>query len=405
MLNSQGAVALRSLCVRAQPGRVALVKALGPLWRGVYYSRFAPLGVIEQDLPALPPGWVRVRNQGSGICGSDLHLLFMAADLGVHPAILPGNRLTYLGHEVVSTVTAVGPGVTALRPGDRVIRQGGWSCLALGLEPCPRCKEQNYNLCERQRSEGPVGGGWGDEYSAAQGAVLKVPDALSNDQAILVEPAACALRGVLRRPPAKGDRVLLLGIGTMGLFALQAARAAQPDCHITALVQFPYQQDLARRHGADAVWFAGPDIYEKAAAHTGGTVFRGLTGKKTLVGGFDKVYDCVGAAGTVQQALRLTRAGGAVVIIGVSLKPMQIDLTPVWYSEVDLIGTISHGYSALHGERLSDYERAVRWLLTGRLSIDGFVTHRFPLARYKEAITAAVDKRRAKSVKVVFDIS
>lgn len=393
-----------SLCVRADPARAALVKALGPLWPGVYFSRLAPLGVVEQPSPALPTGWVRVRNHTSGICGSDLHMLFFDADLGVHPVILPGNRLTYLGHEVIGTVTAVGPGVGTLRVGDRVIRQGGWSCLALGQEPCPRCREQDYNLCERQRSDGPVGGGWGDEYIAAAGAVMAVPPALSDDQAVLVEPAACALRGVLRRPPAPGDKVLVIGIGTIGLFALQAVRAVQPGCHIVAVAQFPYQRDLALRHGADEVWMTGQDLYANAAALTGGTVFRGRLGARSMIGGFDRVYDCVGIAGTLEQALRLTRSGGAVVLVGVSLRRMDIDLTPVWYSQVDLIGTIGHGYSGLDGERISDYDRAVRWLLAGRLRIDGFITHRFPLHLYREAIAAASDKRGARSVKVVFDI-
>ncbi len=395
---------MKCLCVRADPARVALVKALGPVWRQVYFSRFAPLTMVTEPSPEPPAGWVRVRNRVAGICGSDLHLVFMAADLGVHPGILPGNRLTYLGHEVVGTVDRVGPGVTDLAPGDRVIRQGGWSCLALGGPLCPRCREQNYNLCERQRSEGPVGGGWGDEYTAASGAVMKVPPDLSDEQAVLVEPAACALRGVLRRPPAPDQRVLVLGMGTIGFLALQAARAAGPDCEIVAVAQFPYQAELARRYGADRVWMVGQDFLTLAADLTGGCVYRGVTGSRTMVGGFDRVYDCVGQAQTLQLALRLARSGGAVVLIGVSLQPLRLDLTPVWYNEVDLIGTVSHGYSNLYGERISDYERAVQWLQSGRLQAGGMITHRFPLTRYREAISVAVDKRRTQSVKVLFEV-
>ena len=234
-----------------------------------------------------------------------------------------------------------------------------------------------------------------------------MPDALDDETAVLIEPLACGVRAALRRPPAPGERVLVYGIGTIGLSVLQAARALCSDCDITAVVQFPFQAELARRMGADRALHSG-DLYAQIAELTGARLNEGPFGNRILIGGFDLIYDCVGRPFSLENALRWTRAGGAVVLVGVTLSRMKLDLTPIWYREVDLFGTIAHGMETLPGpdgsEKISSFDLTVRWLLEGRLRTEGMLTHLFRLHDYRWAIQTAVNKRETQSVKVAFDL-
>ena len=112
----------------------------------------------------------------------------------------------------------------------------------------------------------------------------------------------------------------------------------------------------------------------------------------------------VGIAATLNNALRWTQAGGTVVLVGVNLHHMLLDVTPIWYQEVNLIGAVGHDVVEWKGETLSAFELAMRWMQMGRLSCEGLLTHRFPLEAYREAFTVAMDKRTRRSIKVAFDL-
>ena len=123
-----------------------------------------------------------------------------------------------------------------------------------------------------------------------------------------------------------------------------------------------------------------------------------------LMGGFDAVFDVVGIASTLNNALRWTRAGGTVVLVGVNLHRMKLDVTPVWYQEVNLIGAVGHDVVTWDGESLSTFELAMKWMQAGKLNCDGLVTHRFALGDYRQAVAVATDKKTYRAVKVVFEI-
>ena len=247
-----------------------------------------------------------------------------------------------------------------------------------------------------------VGGGWGDIYTAHESAVFKIPDGFPDDQAILVEPTSVAARAVLRRIPKASERVLVIGCGIIGLLTVHVTRIVAPRTHITAIARYSHQATMARRLGADEVISDG-DTYEEIARLTSGHLYGGPLNNKMLLGGYDVIYDIVGTAQTIKDSLRWARAGGTVVVVGISPRLMKTDLSPIWHQEVNLIGSVVHGIEEWHGQRIHGFDLAMQWMQDGILSTDGFITHRFPLKEYKRATATATDKSTG-AIKVVFQI-
>jgi len=401
---------MRSIYVDKILPKMVAVKALGSIWPSVCWSPLSPVTVADLPEPALPgPRWIRVKNGQCGICASDLALLYVKGDPAIGPAALPGNQRFYLGHEVVSTVVEVGPEVRRVRVGDRVImdtRFGGTNCLSQEIEPaCPFCARGEFGLCENASANlGPrgVGGGWGDGYTAHETEVYPLPEGLSDDQATLIEPMAVGTHAVLRRPPQPGWQVLVVGCGIIGLLVLQAARAVCPDCRLVAMARYPHQARAARRLGADEVISPG-EGYAGVARLTGARHYSAALNKGMLLGGFDLIYDCVGAGGTIEDSLRWARAGGTVVIVGLDLAQLKVDLNPIWYQEVNLIGANGHGADEWQGRRRHTYAWVIDWLKAGKLSAEGLISHRFPFEAYRQAIAVSQDKAGEESIKVIFD--
>jgi threonine dehydrogenase-like Zn-dependent dehydrogenase len=402
------AKAMKTLYLELTVPRYLLTRLLGRFWTGAYFGPTSPLHLGELPDPPLPADdWVRVRNRLCGICGSDLHQLFLDAGLDVAPVALPSHQRSYLGHEMVGEVVEVGTAVEDFRVGDRVVRWGrAEDCKARGRqELCPPCARGHRVLCEvasEPREHHLMGGGFGNSFITPASTLLPVPDGLSDEVAIFIEPAAVAIHAAWRRPAGAEDRVLVLGCGTIGFLLIQTISALQPDCEITAVAQFPWQAEMALAYGAEQVFLATDDGYTEAARLTGAKVYDGRGNNRMLMGGFDQVYDVVGIAATLNDALRWTRAGGTVVLVGVNLHRMKLDVTPVWYQEVDLIGAIGHNVVSWEGERLSTFELAMRWMEAGRIKPAELLTHRYPLEAYRQAFRTAIDKRNQRSIKVAF---
>jgi threonine dehydrogenase-like Zn-dependent dehydrogenase len=170
------------------------------------------------------------------------------------------------------------------------------------------------------------------------------------------------------------------------------------------MAEFPWQAVMAQSCGADQTFLSSDDGYEEVAHLTGAKLYRGRGKNRMLLGGFDLLFDVVGTQRTLNDSLRWTRAGGTVVLVGVNLHRMVLDVTPVWYQEVDLLGAVGHDVVDWGGEQLSTFDLSMRWLLAGRIRCEGLVTHHFPLGAYREAFAAAIDKEQNRSVKVVFDL-
>jgi threonine dehydrogenase-like Zn-dependent dehydrogenase len=401
---------MRTMYLDISVPKIAITRLLGRITPAAYYGPTSPLRLTTMPDPPLPAAnWVRVINHMCGICGSDLHQLFVDASLDVAPVALPSHRRTYLGHELVGQVIEAGSEVTGLEVGRRVVRWGrGDDCRAQGrTDLCPACARGHRVLCERaseNTSHHLVGGGFGDTFIAPASVLVPVPDDLEDEQAIFVEPAAVAIHAAWRRPVEAGERVLVIGCGTIGYLLIQVLRILQPDCEIVALAQFPWQAELARRFGAQHTFLSSDDGYARTAEITGARLYQARGNNRMLLGGFDAVFDVVGVPGTLNNALRWSRAGGTVVLVGVHLHRMRLDVTPVWYQEVDLKGAVGHDEIHWQGERLSTFDLAMRWMQAGRLHCQPLLTHRFALDAYRQAFDVALDKQDARSIKVAFDL-
>ena len=360
----------------------------------------------DPELPA--DDWVRVRNIACGVCGTESS--FFKATTGVNSAFepIPGSRRTFLGHENVGEVVEVGAAVTDLKVGDRVtIRAYMAGCDTKGITPrCRYCEAGDYNFCLNYGADPPVklpdtGAGLADSFIYPARGLAKIYPELTNDQAVMVEPSCVSIHAALRVPPEPGDKVLVMGCGTIGLGLVQALKIVQPDCEIWVLDRIRNKLEFALRLGADHVLEG--DIYEATSRATGGSpVYVGMGQNKYFFGGFDKVYDCIGGNWSNHTAVRLLRARGTLAKIGHHMNAITYDESPVWWQELNLVGIDAHGMEEWEGRRLYTFDLAQEWIRDGLYSVEGFITHRFKLDDYKEALRLAL-KNPPDVVKIVID--
>jgi len=385
--------------------QIALVKGLAAFWKGAPLSRLSPVKLAEVPEPELPgPRWVKFRNRLCGVCGTDIHFIFLEIDPSVSMATVPAPRRKFLGHELVGEVTEAGSEAGEFSPGDRVVLKIDWpSCIQReDPSPCRPCSEGNYLLCQRPGGEGlppNPGGGFSPVMVAHKSQLMRIEPDTPDTDAIFLEPTACAVRAVLKRPPGDGDRVLVVGAGAIGLNLIQVIRAVSPGATVHALCRYPHQEEMARRMGAAGV-LGEKDACRRVAEITGGKHLTAPLGNQMVLGGFDVIYDSVGSDRSLTSALRWTRSGGSVVLVGVNFAPRRLDYSPVWFQEVELVGINSHGRERFRGKDMSSFEVAHILYREGRLHFGGLLTHTFPLAQYRKALETFFHKSATRAIKI-----
>jgi len=398
---------MKALFFENKLAKVLALKAAATFNSRAALGRFSPTRYAEVPEPTLPNSrWLKVRNLACGLCGTDLHLIFMEMDPKIFPAALPGIARKFLGHELVGEVVQVGAEAGDFRPGDRVAMRIDWpSCFQLEIDPpCRQCAAGNYMLCENLGGKKlPIenqGGGFSPFMVMHRTQPFKIPPALDADRALLLEPTASALHGVLKAAPQNGDRILVIGGGTIGLLTLAVIKALAPQADVAILVRYSFQAALAKTMGADEVLTETKDIHRKLAARTGARHWRGYFGNEILLGGFEIIYDTVGNDHTFNQALRWTRGGGRLVLMGINFTPRALDYSPIWNQEIQVTGINCHATEA-GGE--TSFAMAARLLAEPAFPVSGVITHRFPMDEYKQAIEAFLDKKQSKAVKIVLE--
>jgi threonine dehydrogenase-like Zn-dependent dehydrogenase len=377
-----------------------------------------PVSLVDLPDPPLPgQSWVRVAVTTGGICGSDLHLF--AHNTGPSPTLNSMASFPFvMGHEISGRVIEAGPDCP-YPPGTRVAVDPCIPCLARGIDPpCANCARGWTSSClaldSRIVSSGrtlgftsDLGGGWGEQVLAHRSMLHPIPDGVPDEIACLHEPVSIACHGLLRSPPSDGEAVLVVGAGIIGLASVAALKGLFPRSPVTVLARHAHQAEAASLCGADHVVRTDPGNahFEELAGLVGARVI----GRKThvmLMGGFPYVVEAVGSPSSVTEALRAVAHRGTVLLLGAA-GISEVDLTPIWYKEAALVGSIDHSVDSGSAPGLAggpdrhSVDRALDVLAAGLVPAE-LVTHQFPLQEYRGAIETAIDRNNTHAIKVVF---
>jgi threonine dehydrogenase-like Zn-dependent dehydrogenase len=374
---------VKALVFSRKPARYAAAMVAGALRPG-RGARYGPLSLRDVDPPDLPgPGWLPLRPRLSGICGSDMATIDGRSSRYFEPIVsFPFTP----GHEIVGN----------LEDGRRVVVVPVLTCAPRGIDPpCAPCAAGHLNLCERvafgHLEPGlqcgfceSTGGGWSQEMIVHESQVVDVADELSDRQAVMIEPTACAVHAAHQ---VDAGRVAVIGAGTLGLLTIAAVRQLSPATEIIATAKHPEQKRWAKELGADVT--CAPGELARAVRSTTGSMVIG----NQLTGGVPAVVDCVGTEATLTQALQVVAPGGTVHVVGMPAQT-TLDLTALWHRETILRGCYAY-------ER-ADFETAAE--LVASSALDRLLSATYPLARYEDAIDHAANAGARGAVKIAFDL-
>jgi L-iditol 2-dehydrogenase len=332
-----------------------------------YYSR-SDVRVEQMEVPEPGPGEMLVQVKACGLCGSDLMEWYADSKA---PAVL--------GHEPVGFVSRLGSDVDGFVPGDRVFVHHHVPCLA-----CHYCLRGNFSCCETFKRNGIDPGGFAEYIRVSrlnvERDVLRLPDTLAFEEATLIEPTACAIRGVKRAVVSPGDTIFIIGAGVSGLLFTQLCKLWGAGLTVVS-DPVNYRLQKATELGADVVVNPAEEDVQTA-----------LDGPTHGVGA-DVVIVTVGSASVIEQGLRLLSKGGTVLIYA-PLAPgdtVGVDMCDLLFSEKTVASTYSCGPD--------DTRLALDFIHEGRVRTAGLVTHRFGLDEVDEAIRLA--SSHGESLKVV----
>jgi L-iditol 2-dehydrogenase len=324
----------------------------------------APNEFSVRDVERPRPGRLEVlcKVRAVAICGTDPHII-----QGHYPGFWPKEWPLIPGHEWCGDIVELGEGAAALgwEVGTRV---AGTSHNACGV--CPRCVEGRYNICENFGVEGlhaqyghNTNGAYADYVVHSIKSIVRVPEALSDEEAAMLDPTAIALHTVRRGGQRPGDTVAVVGPGVMGLLVAECARVLGAG----RVVVVGRGERLARAAelGFETVDFTAVDPVQTA-------------------GGADVALECSGATEAVAQCCALVRKGGRVAVIGIPMDDARIPIQRVVLDEIDLVGV-----RATAGE----LPMAATLAGDGRIRLRELITHRFALEDFADAYTTFTERR------------
>lgn len=334
--------------------------------RQALFFRIGDVHLEDTGIPDPTRAQVRIRVEACGICGSDRSIF-----VGHHPASPP----VVLGHEYAGVVEAVGPEVRTLRVGDRVAVDPNIVC-----GQCEFCRRGQINLC---RFLTPLGitlpGGFAEYSLVPETNAYRFSDELSFDEAAMVEPLSCCIRGIHQAGVQLGDVVVVLGAGPIGLMLMQLARLRGAG---TVIVVEPDAQrrDLGATLGADLQLdpSSGDAVAEAIRDATGGL-------------GADVVIEASGRTASASESLELVRSAGTVVWFGVCPQEERVTVRPFWVNDKEV---------TIRGSNLNPFthQTALTLIERGRVRVKELISDAIGLAQLPEAIDPAKAVFRGKVI-------
>jgi L-iditol 2-dehydrogenase len=304
------------------------------------------------DLPAPVPGAeeILVRVAACGICGSDVHGYDGTSGRRIPPIVM--------GHEAAGVVSAVGPGVSKFKPGDRVTFDSTVYC-----GQCEFCLLGDINLCNNRQVIGVScgdfrrAGAFAEYVAVPQRISYHLPDALEFQEAAMLEAVSVALHAVRVSDMKGGETALVIGAGMIGLLTLQAAKAAGASRVLIADID-QTRLRRAEKIGADAtLLLSGADLVEEIQKQTGGR-------------GVDLVLEAVGREETISASIASVRKGGTVTLIGNISPEVKIPLQVVVSRQIRLQGSCASS---------GEYPQAMELMAQGKIQVKPLITAVAPL--------------------------
>lgn len=313
----------------------------------VFYGKH-DLRVMDQPVPVPGAGQVQIQVRACGICGTDIHIF--EGDEGA--AKSPAG--TILGHEFSGVITAVGPGVTEFKVGDRVCVDPNELC-----GKCDYCRGGIGHYCTSMNGYGTtVHGGFAEFCVVPTSQVYAIPDGMTFEQAAMAEPVACCIHGIDMCEIHPGDTVAVFGAGMIGLIMLQLAKISGAATLIS-IEPIAEKREIARKLGADlTIDPFTEDVSEVLKQH-------GISRVNTVI-------ECVGRTGTIQQAIEIAGPKSVVMMFGLTKPGDQITVKPfdLFKREVVLKASYINPYTQ---------KRAVSLISSGKVDVSSMIYETIPL--------------------------
>lgn len=315
------------------------------------------LRVQEVAVPQIAAGDVLVKVRAALTCGTDVKVFRR----GYHARMIVPPAL--FGHELAGDVVAVGEAVTKFRPGDRIVAANSAPCGA-----CHYCRKGNQNLC----SDLLFNNGAYAEFMRIPSRIVErntylVPDHVTYQDAALIEPLACVMKGVEESGLKPGDDVVVIGLGPIGLMFVRLAKVR--GARVIAVGRRKTQVERAARMGADELIISAgdTDVVEEVRKLTGGH-------------GADVAIEAVGIPETWEQAVRMVRRGGAVNFFGGCPNDSRVTLETslLHYSEITCKASFHHTPALI--------QRALESVSRGEIRASDFVNRVEPLVNLLEVM-------------------
>lgn len=326
------------------------------------------LVIEERPMPVITESTeVLVKVKAAGICGSDVHIYHGTSPVATYPRVI--------GHEIAGEIVATGADVKQFSVGDRIVMDPVIYCGA-----CYQCRIGRRNVCKNLKVRSVhVDGGYQEYLVLPQESIYLIPDQLSWDEAVMIEPFTIAEQVCSRAEITSGDTVFIMGAGPVGLSVLKRAKMSGATCIISDILDT--RLELAAAYGADAVINAKK--YD-----TGEELMRLTQGNGATV-----VIDAVCSVKSFELALTYVCPAGRVIPLGFSKDPSAIAQLSIVAREIDIRG------SRLHNNK---FPVVIDHFANGRIQVADMITHRYPFLEIQDALRLIEDATVEKGKVVLY---
>ncbi|GAA0357466.1 zinc-dependent alcohol dehydrogenase [Bacillus horti] len=324
--------------------------------------------VIDVPKPALKPDEVMVKMYSGSICGSDIHAYHYAPTH--HYIQVP----VIMGHEGAGEIVQVGSAVTDLQPGEKVVIEPIEYC-----QQCEYCLRGKPHLCASFQIRGMHGDGFFAEFVAAKARYIhKLPEGFPMHVASLIEPVSVLAHALLDRSEIKaGELVMVTGPGPIGLIAAQMVKALGAEPVVVGIDSDEETRlPLARKFGYQTINFSQQTVQE---------ALKERYGRETV----DAVVECSGAGPVLQTCLDVVAKGGAITLVGLFTKPVEVNLFQPIRREATIYTSFASNWH--------NFERAIRLVLDGKIDVEPLISY-YSMDQVNQAFEDAIHKKVHKPV-------